>query len=171
MYNRRKLTMAWLGALLAMLTGCNPLAIGQIKVGVSNRADVLRLMGQPESVRKESAGTWAGADLLEYSGQPEGTQNWQIVVGSDDTVKDVRQLLVPENFAKVFPGMGLDDVRGLLGKPAKVNTYALSPNRFVEWRYMQPPNEVMIFTVEIDPQQRVVKSGSARDDSADRRGG
>jgi hypothetical protein len=171
MYTRRKLTMAWLGSLLALLTGCNPLAIGQIKVGLSSRTDVLRLMGQPESVRKESAGIWAGADLLEYSGQPEGTQNWLIVVGADDIVKEVRQRLTADNFAKVFPGMNLDDVRSLLGKPAKVNTYALSPNRFVEWRYLQPPNEVMIFTVEVDPQQRVVKASSARDNAQDLRGG
>lgn len=163
--------MAWLGSLLTLLTGCNPLAVEQIKVGLSTRADVLRLMGKPESVRKEETGAFAGADLLEYSGQPEGTQNWLIAVGTDDIVKEVRQRLTPDNFAKVYPGMKLEDVRALLGKPAKVNTYALSPNKHIEWRWLQPPNEVMIFTVEVDPQQRVVKAGSARDNVQDTRGG
>jgi hypothetical protein len=169
-YTRRKLTMAWLGSLLAMLTGCNPLAIGQLRVGISSRADVLRLMGQPESSRKQESGPWAGAEVLDYSGQPEGTQNWQVVVGTDDLVKEVRELLTPENFAQVFPGMRLDEVRALLGKPAKVNAYALSPHRFVEWRYLQPPNEVMVFTVEVDPQQRVVKAQSGRDTRMDTHG-
>ena len=163
--------MAWLGSLLAMLSGCNPLAIEQIKVGLSTRADVLRLMGKPESIRKEEAGPLAGADVLDYSGQPEGTQNWQIVVGTDDLVKEVRKLLTPDNFAKVYPGMKFEDVRMLLGKPARTNTYALSPNQHVEWRWLQPPNEVMIFTVEVDAQQRVVRAGSARDNVQDTRGG
>jgi hypothetical protein len=171
MYTRRKLTMAWLGSLLTLLTGCNPLAVEQIKVGLSTRADVLRLMGQPESIRKEDSGPLTGADLLEYSGQPEGTQNWLIAIGSDDMVKEVRLRLTPDNFAKVYPGMKFEDVRALLGKPAKVNTYALSPNQHVEWRWLQAPSEVMVFTVEVDPQQRVVKAGSARDNVQDTRGG
>jgi hypothetical protein len=171
MYTRRKLTMAWLGSLLTLLTGCNPLAVEQIKVGSSTRADVLKLMGKPESIRKEESGPWAGADLLDYSGQPEGTQNWQILIGNDDIVKDLRKLLTPDNFAKVYPGMKFEDVRSLLGKPARTNTYALSPNKHVEWRWLQAPNELMIFTVEVDPQQRVVKASSARDDSMDKRGG
>lgn len=162
--------MAWLGSLLTMLTGCNPLAIDQIRPG-SSRADVLKLMGTPETIRQETTGPWSGADLLDYSGQPEGAQNWQIVIGKDNFVKEIRHLLAPENFAKVFPGMKFEEVLALLGKPAKVSTYALSPSRHVEWHYLQPPNEPMIFTVEVDAQQRVVKALSARDNIQDTRGG
>ena len=37
----------------------------------------------------------------------------------------LRQVLAPQNFAQVLPGMSMETVRKMLGKPMKITPYAL----------------------------------------------
>ena len=83
----------------------------------------------------------------------------------------LRQVLNPANFARVQPGMMMEDVRRLLGKPMKKTPYALKNEIAWDWRYMQPPNTSMVFTVWFT-RLRVLRTSSAPDPEApENRGG
>lgn len=56
-------------------------------------------------------------------------------------------MLAPHNFAKIVPGMPMETMRRMLGKPMKTMTFALKKETAWGWRYMESPNNPMIFTV------------------------
>ncbi|WP_295982385.1 outer membrane protein assembly factor BamE [uncultured Variovorax sp.] len=141
------------------LAACDSKNIGELEEGVSTEADVRARFGQPENI-------WdgvGGARVFEYNRQPAGQKNYMITIGTDGKMSALRQVLTPENFAKVHPGMMMEDLRKMLGKPAKVTPYALRRETEWEWRWVQPPNSPMVFTATLDDDQRVVRSGSSPD--------
>ncbi len=150
-----------LGALL-MLAGCDRQAIDQLEEGVSTEADVRALFGQPDNVWDSPAGR-----VLEFNRQPEGQKNYMITIGPDGKMSALRQVLTPENFARVQPGMAMEDLRKLLGKPARVTPYRLKNETEWDWRWLQPPNSPMVFTAVLNDDQRVLRSGSTADRSAE----
>ena len=159
---RRPLGLAAALACIVGLAGCDPQRIDQLEEGVSTEADVHALFGQPENV-------WdvPGGRVLEYNRQPAGQKNYMITIGADGKMSALRQVLTPENFAKVQPGMPMEELRKLLGKPAKVTPYALKRETEWDWRWVQPPNSPMVFTAVLNDQQDVVRSGSTHDRSTD----
>ena len=153
--------MGVLGAMLA-LVGCDNRAISELEEGVSTEADVRARFGAPENVWESPAGR-----VFEYNRQPQGQKNYMITIGADGRMAALRQVLTPENFAKVQPGMAMEDLRKLLGKPAKVQPWALKRETDWEWRWVQPPNSPMVFSVTLNDDQRVVRSGSSPDRGAE----
>lgn len=154
----------WLG--LAALAGCDQRAISELEEGVSTEADVREKFGPPEAV-------WDGPDgaqIYEYNRQPEGDQNWQITIGPDGKMAALRQVLNERTFAQIQPGMPMEDVRRLLGKPMKVTTYALKQETHYDWRWRNGPNDSdrQVFTVIFNPDLRVVSTLSVRDPDLDR---
>ena len=147
-----------LAGALALLAGCDPQRIDRLEEGVSTEADVRAQFGEPEAV-------WdaPGGRVLEYNRQPAGQKNYMITIGADGRMSALRQVLTPENFARVRPGMPMEELRKLLGKPAKVTRYALKQETEWEWRWMQPPNTAMVFTAVLNDQQYVLRSGSSPD--------
>ena len=146
-----------LGALL-VFAGCDNQAISELEEGVSTEADVVARFGQPENV-------WDAPDgrVFEYNRQPQGQKNYMITIGPDGKMRALRQVLSPENFAKVQPGMSMEALRKMLGKPAKVTPYPLKRETEWEWRWVQPPNSPMLFTAVMNDDQRVLRSGSSPD--------
>ena len=134
---------------LLALAACDPQRISELKEGVSTEADVRDRFGVPENVWDEPG----GGHTLEYNRQPAGQVNYMITVGSDGRLVAVRQVLTPENFARITPGMDMALVRRSLGKPAKVTPYRLSGETHHDWRFAEPPNIPKVFTV-------VTKDGS-----------
>ena len=162
MFNR--LGCLLLGAVL--LTACDQRAINELEEGVSTEADVREKFGAPEAV-------WEGPDgaqIYEYNRQPEGYQNYQITIGPDGKMAALRQVLNPRTFAEIQPGMAMEDVRKLLGKPMKVTEYALKKEVHYDWRWRDGPNESdsQVFTVIFSPDLRVISAGSVRDPALDR---
>lgn len=130
-------------AALATLAGCDAQRISELQPGVSTEADVRDRFGIPEN-------TWNEADggrTLEYNRQPAGSENFMITLTADGKLVTVRQVLNPGNFARVQPGMGMDEVRRLLGKPAKSTRFDLSGETHVDWRFQEGPNTRKVFTV------------------------
>jgi outer membrane protein assembly factor BamE (lipoprotein component of BamABCDE complex) len=70
----------------------------------------------------------------------------------------LRQVLAPHNFEKIRPGMDEEQVRRMLGKPAKVTTYQLKQETDWDWNYVDPPTRDMEFTVTFGPDGRVLRS-------------
>jgi hypothetical protein len=148
-------------AMLA-LAACDPQRISELEEGVATEADVRGRFGQPENI-------WDGPDgerIFEYNRQPSGHKNYMISIGRDGRMTALRQVLNPANFARVLPGMKMEDVRRMLGKPMRKTPYALQREEAWDWRYMEPPNTSMIFTVWLDKDYRVVRTSTAPDKEA-----
>lgn len=153
------------GLLAAFLTlaGCDRQNIAELEEGVATEADVRSRFGTPEAVWDAPG----GGRIFEYNRQPAGQKNYMITIGADGRMSALRQVLTPENFARITPGMAMEDVRKLLGKPAKVTPYALKRETEWDWRWLQPPNTPMLFTVVMNDDQRVLRSGSTQDRGAE----
>ena len=147
---------------LLALGACDPQRISELKEGVSTEADVRDRFGVPENVWDEPG----GARTLEYNRQPAGQVNYMITIGPDGRMTALRQVLTPDNFARVRPGMRMDEVRRLLGKPAKVTPYALKQETWADWRFAQAPNQAMVFTAIYGPDQVVLRTQSGVDTDA-----
>jgi hypothetical protein len=155
-------------AALAALVGCDQRRIEKLEEGVSTEADVRAQFGAPENVWDEPG----GARTLEYNRNPSGHQNYMITIGADGRMTALRQVLTPTTFARVQPGMKMEEVRRMLGKPARRTPYALKKEEAWDWRYMQPPNTSMMFTVWFDPDMKVVRTSTGPDPEApENRGG
>ena len=165
---------------LGSLMGCDPQRIAELEEGVATEADVRARFGEPEKVWDAAdmastplpgAAAVPGARTFEYNRQPEGKVNYMITIGADGKMSALRQVLTPQNFAKVLPGMPMETVRKMLGKPMKVTPYILKQQTAYDWRYLNPPNTAMIFTVVFDADLKVMGSGSAEEELASPKGG
>lgn len=154
------------------LAGCDPQRIAELEEGVSTEADVRARFGEPEKIWEASdmadtplPGVTAepGARTFEYNRQPEGQVNYMITIAADGKMSALRQVLTPRTFAKVLPGMRMEQVRKMLGKPMKITPYSLKQETHYDWRYLSDPNTPRIFTAVFDPDLRVIRTGSVDD--------
>ncbi|MES2999358.1 MAG: outer membrane protein assembly factor BamE [Pseudomonadota bacterium] len=159
---RRPLNLLCLISLAGLLCACDPQRISELEEGVATEADVRAKFGAPENIWPAPG----GERVFEYNRQPAGHQNYMISIGPDGKMTALRQVLNPGNFAKVQPGMALEDVRLLLGKPAKRVPYELKGETAWDWRYMEPPNTSMVFTVWSGPDMKVIRTSTQRDPEA-----
>ncbi|RJF98497.1 outer membrane protein assembly factor BamE domain-containing protein [Noviherbaspirillum saxi] len=152
-----------LGALLKF--GCdrqgNPIqefGLDKLAKGVSSEADVRMVMGQPDTVWEEEDGSRA----LQYPKGPEGVRTWEFIIDKSGKLKDYRQLLSPETFARIKPGMSRDEVRRVLGKPRTVQQYKLKNEEAWDWRYLEGTTE-RFFNVHFDMSTGKVTQTSSMD--------
>ena len=173
------LCMALLSWLLG-LAGCDSQRIAELEEGVATEADVRARFGEPEKVwlpadmatlPQPGAAAEPGARTFEYNRQPAGKTNYMITIGADGRMSALRQVLTPQNFAKVLPGMRMEQVRKMLGKPMKVTPFALKQETHYDWRYLNPPNTARIFTVVFDQELLVVSSASIDEENVNPSGG
>ena len=160
---KKMLFMGLLACLLA-LTGCDPQRIAELEESVSTEADVRAKFGEPEKI-------WDGAGgvrIFEYNRQPAGHVNYMISIGTDGKMSALRQVLTPANFAKVLPGMAMEDLRKMLGKPMRVLRYDLKKETYYSWRYLVDSNNTsMIFSAVLNDDLRVLRTETMADaDSA-----
>ena len=152
--------MGLISALLA-LVACDNQRIVELEEGVATEADVRARFGEPEKIWDAAN----GGRTLEYNRQPAGHQNYMITVGTDGKMSALRQVLNKENFAKVQPGMMMEDVRKMLGKPMKVTPFEQLRETHYDWRYRDGVNvaDSKIFTVVFNPDLRVASTRSVKD--------
>lgn len=149
-----------------VLAACDPQNISELEEGVSTEADVRERFGAPEAV-------WDGPDgaqVYEYNRQPAGHTNYMITIGADGKMQALRQVLSPQNFARIQPGMPMEEVRRMLGKPMEITPYVLKQETHYDWRYQDGPNtsDAKIFTVVFDNDLKVVSTGSTIDPALQR---
>ncbi|MBT9475097.1 outer membrane protein assembly factor BamE [Polaromonas sp.] len=158
------------------LVGCDPQRIAELEEGVSTEADVRARFGEPEkiwdagdmaSLPSPGAVAAPGARTFEYNRQPEGHVNYMITIGPDGKMSALRQVLSSQNFAMVSPGMRMEEVRKMLGKPMKVTTYALTRETHYDWRYLTAPTTPMVFTAVFDPDLKVLRTLSVDQETYD----
>lgn len=147
---------AAVGTSVLALLGCDQQRIDALEEGLSTEADVRAQFGEPATIWPEQD----GSRTFEYNRQPMGHQNFMITIGADGRMSALRQVLAPQVFAQVQPGMGQEQVRRLLGQPAKRMTYDLKQETDWDWRWVDPPTREMVFTVTFGADGRVLRSGS-----------
>lgn len=155
-------------AVLTLLAGCDEQRIRELEEGVSTEQDVRARFGEPEQVWQEAD----GSRTLEYNRQPAGRRNYMITIGTDGKMSALRQVLTPENFRRVQPGMGVEEVRRMLGKPARQVPYQLRNEVVWTWKFLEPPSETKAFNVIFSTDYRVLRTEVGPDpDGPDMRGG
>ena len=142
-------------------TACDSQRIAELEEGVASEGDVRMKFGEPEKV-------WDGengARIFEYNRQPAGAKNYMITIGPDGKMSSLRQVLAPHVFARIVPGMPMETVRKMLGKPMKITPFELKNVWHYDWRYMDGPNtaDAKIFTVVFNGDLRVLSTGSVAD--------
>jgi outer membrane protein assembly factor BamE (lipoprotein component of BamABCDE complex) len=141
------------------LTACDPQRIEKLEEGVATEVDVRKQFGDPVTVTVEAD----GSRTMDYPRQPEGWTNYVIKIGPDGKMSSLRQLLNPDNFAKVKPGLGQQEVRNILGRPAKTMPFALKQEEVWDWRFKQHGQESKMFSVTFDATGKVVGTAIADD--------
>lgn len=149
------------GPLLGTLVACDSQHIAELEEGVSTESDVRQRFGQPEAV-------WdgpGGERIFEYNRQPAGHTNYMIGIGPDGRMSSLRQVLNPDNFARIVPGMPMETVRRMLGRPMKISTFERKQETHHDWRYQDGPNtsDSKVFTVIFNPDLRVKSTQSVVD--------
>lgn len=141
------------GLALALLAGCDAERIAKLEEGVATEADVRQQFGEPAAVFDEPD----GSRTFDYPRQPEGAVNYLITIGPDGRMSALRQVLTPRNFERVQPGMTAEQVRRLLGRPAKQQTYALKQQTEWDWRW-RDGQQAKVFNVVFDADMKVLRS-------------
>jgi len=121
-------------------------------------------VGKPTDTRVDRNGD----KLWEYASGPVGYQTYLVRIGADGKVKEVTQLLVEEQFAKVIPGkMTKADVTDLLGRPSDETTYRTGLTW--SWRYLLGGVSPGYMVVTFNPDGTVKDKITVIDPSGDSR--
>lgn len=147
-------------AMLTSLTACDNQKIAELAPGEATETDVRNKFGTPDDIWEEDN----GAKVLEYSRQPEGHRNYQIAIDSKGKLIAVKQVLTPENVARVKPGMSELEVRRLIGKPGQMTPYKLSNTVSWNYRFLESPTQSALFNVTFDATSGLVTTTGRLDD-------
>ena len=131
----------------------------KLEKGVSTEVEIRKQLGDPVSVTVTPHGTLK----LDYPRQPEGWTDDVIQIGPGGKMSSLRQLLHADNFARVKPGLSRDDVRKLLGRPAKMVRYDLKNEEVWDWRFKEGGQLSKMFSVTFDAAGKVSTSAVADD--------
>ena len=153
----KKILMGLLSALVAaVLPACDVINLDKLKPGISTTQDVRSIMGPPtmEWTDADGSQTW------EYPRTPGGLVNYMIDFGSDSILREVRQVLTEENFARVRPGMTRDQVRRLLGQPVQEQFFSLKKEFVWDWKTKTEASYNYFFDVYFDENGLVTRTGA-----------
>lgn len=141
------------------LPACDSNLLAQLKPGITTAAEVRRIMGEPgmEWLNADGSRTW------EYTRQPEGYQCFMITLGANGLLRQVEQVITPENQARVARGMSKDDVRRLLGKPRSIQTFRLKQEEVWDWKVAREVTTDQFFNVHFNLNGQVVGTSSSMD--------
>ena len=140
----------------ATLPACDSLNLNELKPGISTAFEVRDRMGTPSMEWRDGD----GSVIWEYPRTPEGLVNYMIVISPDNVLREIRQVLTEENFAKIQPGMSREAVRRLLGKPAHDLYFSLKKERVWDWKTKTEPGMDWFFNVHFSEEGLVVKTSS-----------
>ena len=144
------------GLMAALLPACDGVNLGKLKPGITTAQQVREIMGAPTMQWADDDGTQTWG----YPRTPEGIVNYMIVIDANQILREVRQVLCDENFARVSAGMTRDEVRRLLGQPAHEQFFALSKETVWDWKTTAVANTPAYFNVHFGTDGRVVRTST-----------
>ena len=128
----------------------------KLKPGLTSAQQVRDIMGPPTMQWSADDGT----QTWEYPRTPEGIVNYMIVFDAGEVLREVRQVLTEQNFARVGEGMTRDEVRRLLGQPAGEQFFPRNKETVWDWKTIALANTPAYFNVHFDQHGRVVRTSS-----------
>jgi outer membrane protein assembly factor BamE (lipoprotein component of BamABCDE complex) len=144
------------GLLAAVRPALDFINLPRLKPGLTTAPEVRRFMGPPTTIWSDNDGT----QTWEYPRTPEGIANYMIVIDAGQVLREVRQVLCAENFARVGAGMSRADVRRLLGQPAHEQSYARNGETVWDWKTIDVANTPAFFNVHFDELGRVLRTST-----------
>ena len=102
-------------------------------------------MGPPTDEEKQPDGT----RVWWYVRGPQGYDTYRIVIGLDDRVASIEQVLTEQNFARLQPGMSKTDVLSRIGRPRQQMKFPNLAEEVWTWRYRDGTIE-KLFHVHFD---------------------
>ncbi len=143
-----------LSVLLISIAGCASLV-----PGTSKESDVIAYFGQAAEQRLLPD----GSRVLDFPRAPMGYENWRVTLGKDGVVRSVEQLLTEARFARLKPGMSIDEVKRELSRHAEISIYANISEEVISWRYMEF-NRRMFFNAHFDNAGRFKYASKSEED-------
>jgi outer membrane protein assembly factor BamE (lipoprotein component of BamABCDE complex) len=134
-------------------------ALSKLAKGISSEGDVRNAMGKPDTVWEEEN----GERVLEYPRGPNGVKTWMFDIGRDGKLRDWRQVLTEDSFKRVRPGMSMDEVRRLLGRPRSTVQFRNRNEEVWDWLYQEGGTR-RLFQVHFDIGTRQVRMSTTADD-------
>ena len=155
----KELLTGLLSGAMAALPSCDAISLPKLKPGISRLQDVEDIMGPPamEWIDPDGTLTW------EYPRTPQGVVNYMIVFGPDRVLREVRQVLTEENFARVKPGMSKEAIRRLLGQPANEQYFSLKGEFVWDWKVPAASGTTANFNVHFDEGGTVLRTSTSVD--------
>ncbi len=151
-----------IGILSLALAGCASYDGASLRAGAGSE-EIRAAMGMPATVWPEADGgaTW------EYPRGPMGLETYMVRVDAQGRLRDRRQVLNAETFARLEPGVTTrEEVRRLLGTPQRETVFARRKETVWDYRYLEPVSGYAhAFHVMLDERGVVRGSGSTVDDS------
>jgi hypothetical protein len=152
---------AWMLGIVLAAAGCDVQRMQEMEVGVSTESDVRAKWGEAAALYDNADGSRS----LEYPRQPSGQVNYMIEIGADGKLKAIRQVLKPDQFAKVTPGLDKAQVRRLIGKPAAMQSFEAKREEVWDWRWLDN-NAAKLFSVTFSTADGKVAATAVTDDTA-----
>jgi len=144
------------GLIAALRPAFDIINLPRLKPGLTSAQQVRKIMGPPTMQWSADDGT----QTWEYPRTPEGIVNYMIVFDAGQVLREVRQVLTAENFARVGEGMTRDEVRRLLGQPASEQFFSLNKESVWDWKAIAVANTPAHFNVHFDADGRVVRTST-----------
>jgi len=154
----------WITFFLALLlVACASYSGRGLQPGVDGLDNVLHVMGQP-ALRWQNAD---GSVQLAYPRGPAGYHTYMVIIGPDDRLRQIENVLDEKHFALIQTGMSKEEVLHTLGPPYPGWTaYFKRRDELVwEWRYCDAWNEPARFDVLFDNTSGRVRSTMSRTES------
>lgn len=150
---RRILTLLIAGCLVA---ACASYSGDTLKPGTANLDDVIRVMGQPAMRWQEPD----GSVQLAYPRGPYGFHTYMAHFSADGKLLHIENVLTPQIFTRITPGMTEAEVEHVLGPPApsRVTYFERRDELVWTWRYCDDLSEVEHFHVLFDRTRGTVRS-------------
>lgn len=144
------------GLMTAFLPACDGINLGKLKPGVTSQQTVREIMGAPAMEWQDADGsvTW------EYPRTPQGMVNYMIDFGPDQVLREVRQVLNENNFARVKAGMSMPEIRRLLGQPAHEMYFSLSKEHVWDWKIRVDAGMDQFFNVHFSAAGVVLRTST-----------
>jgi hypothetical protein len=136
--------------LTVTLAGCANFAPDNSLIG-RDRSTVIAAMGPPSLERQLPTGS-----RMEYPRGPFGKSTFFVFLDKDNKVTRWENVLITQNFEKIFPGMLAADVEFLIGQ-SKSN-FSLSNNHIV-WEYPFSNSTCQVFQVQVSSNGKVDSTG------------
>jgi hypothetical protein len=132
---------------LLLVSGCaTPFNAFDVQPGTTRDA-VLARMGRPTRIVSLPDG-----ERLQYSLQPFGQYAWMVDLDRAGKVVRARQVLDEQDFHRIQPGWGRDEVEREFGPPATIDAVSSWPGPIMTYRWKDPVGGDMFYFVYLDRQ-------------------